>query len=721
MSGPLRTLVAAALVCGAPDIGVAQQPEPAAPAPPPAPAGEIVVSGERPTAETAIDRKIYSLTRELAATAGSAADVLRNIPSISVDLEGNSSLRGDDSVQILVDGRLAPQFNNANRGAALQQLGADNIERIEVITNPPANFKRDGSAGIINIITRRSAGARSASAQASLGSRGRYNVGASGGRRLGNLNLRGTAGLRHDLRVRDFEGQRIDRDAQTAAVLTDRELRGSAEDDRLSKSVSLAAEYDLSPADRISADGDFYRRDADTWLRESSLVVGADGIPVSDYDRERESREYEYSSNAALSFHHAGEHDGDGLTVRAQRAGSRETRPLHYVTNYRTPAPAVTSHIQDFLQDESMIELSADYVTTLADDRKWIVGYELHGHDNLYDYRLTLPVAIGGVGAPDPDFTNVFAYEQSIHALYASYEQPFTRWTLLAGLRVEQADLRTHQVTDGRRDRQDYLRAYPSLHLSRKLGEQHTLVFSYGRRVSRPEGSDLNPYAVQQDEFTLRRGNPYLLPREIDSYEAGWSFEDGGTSLAATLYSRRSQNNFSFITAPVGASVVLITPENVGTSDAGGLELTASGSLAPGLDCNLSGNVYYNEIDATNLGAGARSAYSHEAKAALTWRPRSNDTLQLNVASAGKRLTPQGYRRGSAAVDLGYRHRFRPNFSVTATLSDVFASRRNDSVLDTAALTGFDTLRQPSRIVFVGISWTLAATKQPPPEDFEYE
>jgi outer membrane receptor protein involved in Fe transport len=722
MTGPLRTLLVAAFACGAPAIGVAQSPPATPPAPPPPPVSEIIVTGERPTVETAIDRKIYSLSRELQATAGTAADVLRNIPSISVDLEGNPSLRGDDSVQILIDGRLAPQYNNANRGAALQQLGADNIERIEVITNPPANFKRDGSAGIINIVTRRSTGTRSASAQASLGSRGRYNLAGSGGARLGNLNLRGTAGVRHDLRVREFDGRRIERDAATSAVVTDRELRGAGEDDRLSKSITLAADYDLTSVDRISAEGQFYRRDADSWLRERSVVLAADGSAASDYDRERNSREREYSSDALLSFHHAGEQEGDGLTVRAQRSDSSETRPLRYLTNYRVPAPAATFHIQGFRQDESISEISADYVTTRAGGRKWSLGYDLHRDDNLYDYRLTVPVPVGGAAVPDPNYTNVFQYEQTIHALYASYEQPFTLWTLLAGLRFEQADLRTHQVTDGQRDGQSYLRAYPSLHLSRKLGERQTLMFSYGRRVSRAEGADLNPYLVQQDEFTLRRGNPYLLPREIDSFEAGWSHESGQTSLGATLYARRSRNNFTFVTTPVSPAVALITPENLGTSDSGGLELTASGRLAPGLDYNLSGNVYYNDVDARNLGiAGTRSAYSHDAKAALTWRPGSKDTVQVNIGSAGKRLTAQGYRRGNTAMDLGYRHRFRPNFSVTVTLSDVFASRRFGNVLDTPELTGSETVTQASRVVFVGVSWTMAGAKQPPAEDFEYE
>jgi outer membrane receptor for ferrienterochelin and colicin len=167
---------------------------------------------------------------------------------------------------------------------------------------------------------------------------------------------------------------------------------------------------------------------------------------------------------------------------------------------------------------------------------------------------------------------------------------------------------------------------------------------------------------------------------------------------------------------------VLTSLENVGENLAGGLELVAAGRLLPQLDYNFSGNVYYNEIDAGNLGfAGTRSAYSYEAKAALNWRASGRDTLQVNLGSLGKRLTPQGYRGGSTTLDLGFRHRLRPNFSVTATVSDIFESRGNRFVTDTGELSETTSLRLPGRIFYVGLSWSLTGTKQNTPDDLEYE
>jgi outer membrane cobalamin receptor len=234
----------------------------------PAPAvTEIVVTGERTAVENTIDRKIYAVSQDLQAAAGSAADVLRNLPSVTVDMDGNPSLRGDSSITILGDGRMAPEFNGANRGSALQQLGASNIDRIEVLTNPPANFKRDGAGGIINIITKRRSGTRSASAHAGLGSNGRYNVGGSSGSQLGKVQLRGSASLRHDQRRRDIQDDRITFD-ESGVAIDNRDTHSIGDDARLSKNVSVSADLDVTDIDRLTAEGSFYRRDADSLVGE---------------------------------------------------------------------------------------------------------------------------------------------------------------------------------------------------------------------------------------------------------------------------------------------------------------------------------------------------------------------------------------------------------------------------------------------------------------------
>jgi outer membrane receptor protein involved in Fe transport len=703
---------------------LAQAPAESSAQPPESPAPvvtEVVVTGERPTVETSIDRKSYSLSNDLQATAGSVADVMRNLPSVTVDLDGNPSLRGDPGVEILIDGRAAPQFNGANRGAALQQLGADNIERIEVITNPPANFKRDGSSGIINIITKRRSGARTADAQASVGSRGRYNVGGSQGGQFGKLNLRGSAGLRHDLRIRDAQAHRVSRDVATGDALASRVQQSSEEEDRLSKSISLEASYDLTDVDRITAEGSYRRRDADAAFEEHNLVLDSANSPNAQFERAQPGTEVDISNSATLRFHHSGE-NGDGLTVLAQRSEDSERERERNTNSYFVPPQAATVLNTDADGKEVTYEFSADYTKTLAEQRKLITGYELQRDNSLFDNAQTLPVTVDGDLVPDPNFTNVFRYEQMIHALYGSYERPFEQWTLLAGLRLEQTDIDTNQVTSGETGSQSYFRVYPSIHLSDELNEQHTLTFSYGRRVSRPEADDLNPYLVQEDEFTLSRGNPDLLPREIDSLEAGWSYEEDRTSLGATLYARRSRNNFTVVATSIDPNVVLTTLENVGESRSGGLEFTSSGKLAAWLDYNVSGNVYYNEIDARNLGITAtRSAVSYEAKLALTWRASDKDTVQLNAVRTGKQLTPQGERRANTTMDLGYRHKFRSNLSFTATLSDVFASRRNRLVLDTPELSESRSTQPAGRIAWIGVSWSLAGAKQQSREGFEYE
>jgi outer membrane receptor protein involved in Fe transport len=681
-----------------------------------------VVTGSRPAVENRIDRRVYAVAADLQADLGSAADVLRNIPSVSVDIDGNPSLRGDDAVQILVDGRYRPEFNGANRGAALQQLAADGIDRVEVITNPPANFKREGSAGIINIITRRPLGAHSASAQASLGSSGRYVLGASQGAQLGKLNLRGSAGVRHDLRLRDITGRRTVRDA-AGNVVNEREQDTSVEEDRVSKKISLGADYDLNPTDRLSAEGGFYRRDAARTVEAQTRVLDPAGSPLMQDGRAARADEYEYSSDAMLRFHRAGEHENDGFTVAIERSEEVERLPLRNTDSFTLPAREPLFQNQRFITNEVVTEFSVDYATTLSGERRFTAGYDLQLNDYTADNSQTIPVSAGGVAVPDPAFTNVFRHDQVVHALYATFEQPLDDWwTFLAGLRLERASLDLDQVTSGEHGSQDYVRAYPSLHLARKLNERHRLSFSYARRVQRPFSQDMNPYLVQLEANSFRAGNPDLQPSEIDSVEAGWTYDEGATSLSASVYGRRRHDSVTYVTTLISPTVTLMTPENVGESRWGGFELAASGKLGAQFGYNLSGNLYYNEIDATNLGiTGTRSTFSREAKAALNWRIGEKDRMQINLSAQGKQLTPQGYRLGSSSVDLGYRHQFRPGLALTATLSDVFATRRDRRVLETAELSDRLTIQQPGRIAYLGLSWALVKENDSPSEAFEYE
>jgi outer membrane receptor protein involved in Fe transport len=681
------------------------------PAPAPAPVvTEIVVTGERPAVEIRADRKVYAVSRDLQAAIGNATDVLRNVPSVSLDIEGNPSLRGDSSVQIFIDGHPAPEFNGMNRGAALEQLSADEIDRIEVITNPPANFKREGTGGIINIVLKHSRKSRSASARASVGTAGRYSAGTSQGVQTGKLNLRVSAQMRHNLPEQDSENRRILRDAN-GTTESDRQLTGQGEDNRVGKSVNVAADYDASERDRLTAEGTFWRRDSASRFTEHSLLLDGAGATLNETSRTRRSDDYNYIGYAGLRWHHAGEAEGDGLDVSVLREEGREVEPWRFTESSLEPFAPDRLRDQKTYETEVTTELSIERTQTFESKARFIAGYDAGRTEGRYDLVQTVPTLVGEPVVIDDDASWRFAQSRTIHALYASFEQPLGAWTALAGLRLEQADISAAS---------DYFRAYPTLHFADKLDEHNTLTFSYTRQVNRPFWRSMYPGVFRIDEQTLYAGNPDLKPSERDSLEGGWSWEDGRSSLSATVYARRTHNEFTDVNTLIDDDVLVIQPVNLGQSQSGGLELVASGRIVAGLDATLSGNAYYKEIDASNLGFDSKkSTISYEAKAALNWRVSERNRAQVNVEANGKELTPQGDKRGSMQVDVGYRFQVRPNFAVVATASDVFASRRDQVVLDSPAITSSDTVRQPGRIVFVGVSWTLAADKNA--ENFEYE
>ncbi|UAK23929.1 TonB-dependent receptor domain-containing protein [Sphingomonas nostoxanthinifaciens] len=673
---------------------------------------DIVVTGRASGTTTTIDRKSYSLANDLQAKTGSVADVLRNLPSVTVDVDGNPSLRGDANVQILIDGRPAPQFNKANRGAALEQLGADTIDRVEVLTNPPANFKPDGSAGIINIVTKHRRG-RGAAVQANIGSGGRFNLGGTGNTSLGALAVHGALSVRRDVRDRSVTDRKQTSDATTGAFRSATLLGSDSRSDRLSESATLGGDLDLGKIDHLSAEGSYTNRFDHASYAENDTSFDPAGATTGRASRDRPGTEKQTSSSAMLRYRHDISHDGSNLTVLAQRSETTENQQLHYADSVLLPAADPTEQRQSLRFGEVTRELSIDFTRMMPAQAKLILGYNLQRDDNHFDNFQSVAVAAGGAEIADPNFTNVFRFGQTVQAWYGSYERSIGKLTVLAGLRVEQTNVQTDQVTSDERGSRSYFRAYPNLHLMQKLTDHQTIGLSYGNRVIRPDADDLNPYLIQRDAFTLRRGNPNLMPQEIQSFEASWSYEQGATSRSATLFYRRIHNSFTVVTTPIDASTVLVTEENLGRSQSGGIELAAAGRILRGITYTISGNLLYNQIDASNLGyAGTRSTVSFDAKAGLDWSLDAKNVVQANVGAVGRRLTPQGYRKGYVTLDLGYQRKLRPNLTLTATVSDVFASRREASVIDTPGLSERIDRRLAGQIALVGLSWNLSGTKK---------
>lgn len=721
----MRALTGVMLLVAVPGpAALAQQAPPTAPAAAPGGDGapEITVSAQKRDVVTTIDRKSYALQGNVQAATGSAVDVMRTLPGISVDEDGNPSLRGDASVQILIDGRPDPQFNSANRGVALQQLGADGIERIEVMTSPPANFKPDGSAGIINIITKKASRRRTASLNASLGSDGRFNLAATGGKQVGALALRGSLTLRHDLRNRTTRDARTIRDPQTAAPLSINLQDLFTHHNRLSKIANLGVDWDLGKADRLSAEATYYQRSETTAFSEHDTLADPPGTASGTEDRFERGHGHESNLSTQIKYHHGLGGTEDGLTILAQRSEQLEAQRFGYQDRYAGALAGPAFEQQRLHVDERTEELNFDLVVPLRSKDKLTAGYDLERDSDSYDNFGANQADAGAPAVIDTNFTNLFAYELTIHALYGSYQHEIGRLTALTGLRLEQVFSNSRQVTTGQTGRIAYFKAYPNLHLSDAISEHGTLTFSYGRRVIRPDPEDLNPYPVKQNAFTVRQGNPALLPEDIQSVEAGWAYDRGAVSRSLTLYLRKSSNRETTVTVPISPTVVAVTRANLGRSLSEGIELAASGKLTKTLDYSVSGNLYANTIDAGNLGyAGQRSALGYEAKLALNWHRGKVDTVQLNLGTTGKRQIPQGYTPASFGADLGARHQLARNFALTATVSDLFATRHDGMTTNNGNLYDIMRRQQSGRIVFLGLTWSPAGPSDKNRDKFEYD
>jgi outer membrane receptor protein involved in Fe transport len=677
----------------------------------------VVVTGDANAIRTSIDRRSYSVANDLSARTGSIADALRNIPSVEVDVQGNVSLRGDANVTIMIDGKPSGQFSGEGKADALQAMPADQIDRVEVMTNPSAAYRPDGSAGIINLITKKTQKPGvNGSVRLNVTPDGRYNTGISATRRAGKLTLSGDAGYRHDTQEARQEIDRATLDTASGKFLVSSQ---DAEVENKGGMVNLrgGVDYDLDKQNRISGEVRYRGMSFDTDIGETYSALNAAGLPSRAYVRTSTA---EFArDNAAIS--------GDW---RRQLKGAEHELTSHVeyeVTNFQRDARSLTKNSPGIDQyetigigvDQTRANFKLDYSKPMPGSSKLKTGVDFELASNKYDNDGATGPSPNGL-VVDPSRTNRYDYEQDVYAAYVTYERPFGDFTIQGGLRAEQVQIKIDDITHAVKGDNDYFKLYPTLHTGYKLSESQSLSANFARRVQRPGAQDLLPYRVYQDPLNYRQGNPNLKPQQTDSYELAWQYRKGPAYYLATAYYRESSNGVTDVVSDLGGGVLLTTRENLATSRNGGLELVANGRLTPKLTYNVSSNVYWNEIDASKLGfVGTRSLTALSGRANLNYQATPKDFLQINAFSSGKRLTPQGYRKPFQMVNLGYRHKVSDKLSFVVTAQDVLDSFEDTVVVDTPILRDRTTRTAKVRTIFFGFTYNFGGGK-PRPEQFDF-
>ncbi len=678
----------------------------------------VTVTGKRADVVNKVDRKVYRVDKDLQATTGSAGDVLRNVPSVEVDTDGNISLRGDSSVTVLIDGKPSARMQGAGRGDALLSIPAGEVEQIEVITAPSAEFKPDGSGGIINIVTKKSHGpGSSGTLTAFAGNDGRYNLNASGTWVHGPWSLGGGAGLREDDRRRTIEGDSTTTDGTGAVTRTVEHATEHMRRLNTTGNVNLG----FTPNDRQS-----FTLTGDTALR-NDVRHGPDdntlsGASTASYDRAEQGREHHIDGDAVATFVQKFATPGESLKLTLQGSQSLERQHYDYVTAYLGGTPAPSLEALRILWVEDISEFSADYVKPLGTGATLKLGYDRQYDNDRFDDDLANAVPPSAAPVIDPAQTSLFRYRQTISAGYVTYDRKAGPLELLGGLRFEHVDIRTLQQVGGTTGGQAYSRVYPTLNATWTLSDADTLSGGLSSRVARPDPEDLNPYIDPSNPHMLRQGNPALKPAETTSWQLGYRHEAGGSSYELNAYAKKTLNGEGDLTRVLSGDVVLITHENLFSSHATGLEFIASGRLLPKLSYTLSSNLFEQQIDARSLGAsGLKSTTVLNGKGSLDYAPTTRDRFQLSLNRNGKRLTAQGYVLPVTTVNAGFRHQIRGNLAFVATVSDLFNGQRFRRVFDTPTFAGVYERRQTGRVVFAGLSWTFGGAKKAKDAGFSYD
>lgn len=668
---------------------------------------EVTIASNKIIMNNSIDRKTYNVSQDVMSKTGSVSDLLQNIPSVQVDIDGNVSLRGSNNVMILINGKPSALMGK-NRAEVLQQMPASSIEKIEVITNPSAKYKPDGTSGMINIVmNKESSSGFNGNLAAYAGNNDRYSSNLNFNYNPGSLNLFGTFSIRKDNRIRSSFDSRIMRDS-LANISSFYNSDYISKANPLSLGGNLGFEYTLDPSNSFGVSGSYYDRDQtkndDTKyiLKDNSKVV------YEDYKRVRLDYEYENEKQIEAFWQHDFEDEDHNLRLEFKSSSGPETEDNHYTNIYYVPQHKQNEFDNTIIkQTDGETNVTLDYSKPLSENSTFETGYAGEFDRTDLDFFVEVFNPTLNKFVTDTKMTNHFIFNETIHALYATYSNVIGDLSYLAGLRAEESFIKSDLVIQDSVLNNDYFSLYPTLHLAYKLSKVSQLQLNYSRRANRPEGDDLNPFPEYRDPRNVRAGNPHLKPEFIHSVEFGWQWQNDYLNIIPSIFYRNKYNGFSSVTQAVNDTTLLTTMVNLVKAESAGFELVVTGNIGKYFSTNLSTNAYYEQIDASNLGFSSN-------KSTLTWSSKINCNLnlpsgtmiQLNSYFRSARLTPQGESKSNFVVNLGFRQDLlKDKLTTIFTISDIFKTKTEDRIFDTPWMYQTSSNTRDSQIIYFGLTY----------------
>lgn len=529
---------------------------------------EVVVTGEVSRTIFKLDKRIFNVGKDLTSSGASTLEILENIPSVTTDLKGNISLRGNNNVKVLINGNASASTSNGK--SALNGIAPDMIERVEVITNPSAKYDAEGTAGILNIILKkeRKSGLNGA-LNLQTGIPNNHSLGAFINYRTENLSINGGVKAGYNTYISTDESLTRDK---TANPIQNFFANGDGENDSKIFNVNLGIDYNLTKTDFISAGGALGISKGDRNFNYDYRIDDLDGniknISKRSENTSTDSPNHEYFLNYKKTFNGNEEHM---LEAKYSALYFADFFSSVFVNSGDVLSNTQQRSSTDFTETGKSIRL--DYSYPFGEEGKIEIGakYDIQRMKNTYK----VDDLIDGSWMKNTNFSNVFIYNEDLLGAYATFAQEFGKFGIKTGIRLEQTNFKTLLEETNKESIQNYTNLFPSVHTSYKFSEDFSIQLSYSRRISRPNMHTLNPFESISDNFSQFQGNPALQPEYSNAYELGTIKDFDKGSLNVTIYARTTTNTVER-TQNVNNGVTIIKPYNIGKRNDLGLELNAN-------------------------------------------------------------------------------------------------------------------------------------------------
>jgi len=591
--------------------------------------GGVTVTARKPLIEQKIDRTILNVDASATNVGTSAMEVLEKSPGVSVDKDGNISLKGKQGVQVYIDGR--PSYlSGTDLANYLRSLSSSQLDQIEIMTNPPAKYDAAGNSGIINIKTKKTKQFGYSGSISSTYSQGRYakfNESFNFNYRKNKINFFTTLGYNNRKNFQELNIQRKFLESSTKEIISHYDQVSKMRDNGESFNGKLGLDYYATKKTTIGAvvtgfynPGTFGNR-SDVLISDPNRVLLSRTLASANNDRKWKN----FSGN--LNFRHLFDSTGRELTADLDYITYNSTNRQDLVNAYFNASGIPTIKADTLLgnlpQDINIYSAKMDYLHPLKNGAKFEAGVKTSfvrtDNNAVYD-SINYGVRVRDIGR-----SNHFIYEENVNAAYVNFSQPISKKVFgQLGLRVENTNTKGKQITTNQQFERNYTQLFPTAFVQYKINEKHTLGLNYGRRIERPDYEDLNPFILFLDRYTFQQGNPNLRPQFAHNVELTHTFKG---FLNTTLnYTNTTDIINDVLEQDANKNETVIRKQNIARQRQYGISVSAGGQVTKWWTGNVYVNVFNNlfrgVVNGDNVEIGATAAQfnvSNQFKFAKTW------------------------------------------------------------------------------------------------------